>query len=212
MSEKQSQTESDLQATPNPFNLESLRAPQNFQQTGGVKKTTLNVRASSRPPKDKFIRVHPFDATHGHEDWCFNVIVFSHQFEEEISAENFIVPSGSDVYDALLERLKPALIVCGITPVGQKFLWELTLPTPGNNRRANQWHETRITCAKKAVDGWLRPEADTHAGGYNYAEPIATIPDPDWGNESFQTLFEVAYRDRIIDSLDHAIVKEFLGG
>ena len=51
-----------------------------------------------------------------------------------------------------------------------------------------------------------------HAGGYNYVEPKATIPDPDWGSESFHSLFEVAYRDRIIDSLAHPVAKEFLGG
>ena len=211
MAESSKQTP-DLAATPDPFNLDALRAPPNFQQTGGVKKTTLNVNASSRPPKDKFIRVHPFDATHGQEDWCLNVVVFGHQFEDEISAENFIVPSGSDVYDALFEKLRPALIICGITTSAAKFLWELKLPSPGNNRRANQWHETRLVCARKAMDGWLRPEADMHAGGYNYAEPIATIPDPDWGNDSFQTMFQIAYRERIIDSLDHPVAKEVLGG
>jgi hypothetical protein len=114
------------------------------------------------------------------------VILFGHQFETEISAENFIVPAGSDVYAALLERLKPALIVCGVTVAGSKFLWELSLPTPGNNRRSNQWHETRLVCAKRAVSGWIRIEADTDAGGYNYIEPLSTYPDPDWGDESFQ--------------------------
>ena len=198
-------------AAPDPFNLDSLRAPQDFQQTGGVKKTTLNVRASSRPPKDKFIRVHPFDFSHGSEEWCLNVIVFAHQPEGELTHENFIVPSGSDAYGALLDRLRPTLIVCGITASQSRFLWELTLPASGSNRRTNQWHETRLACAKKAVDTWIRLEADTDAGGYNFVEPLTTIPDPDWGKETFRQLFVIAYRDRIVDSVDHPVVKEFLG-
>ena len=205
-------TEADLEPAPNPFDLDSLRAPQNFAQTGGVKKTTLNVRASKRPPKDKFIRVHPFDPAFGQEDWCINVLVYEHTPEGEISGENFIVVAGTDPYNHLLERLRPAMVVCGITPIGNKFLWELILPTPQGNRRANQWHETRLACAKKAIDGWVRLEADTDAGGYNYVEPLAALPEPDWGAENFNTMFEIAYRDRIIRSMDHCVVKEFLGG
>jgi hypothetical protein len=197
---------------PDPFNLDALRAPQDFQQTGGVRKTTLNVRASARPPKDKFIRVHPFVQTYGQEDWCLNVVLFNHQYDDEIFAENFIVPAGSDAFKELYQKLKSGLIVCGITAAGSKFLWELTLPTPGNNRRANQWHETRLACAKRAVDSWIRPEADVPAGGYNYVEPLGTLPDPEWGGETFETLVRVAYHDRIISTVEHPVVREFLGG
>ena len=195
-----------------PFNLEALRAPQNFQQTGGVQKTTLSVLASSRPPKNKFLRVHPFDDTHGQEKWCANVLVFSHQFEDDIGPENFIVPSTAEPYEALLDKLALVLIVCGMTRLGAKFLWELKLPTAGNNRRANHWHETRLTCARKATEAWVRPEADMHGGGYNFCVPLAQIEEPDWGQDSFPTLFEIAYRDRIIDSLEHPVCKEYLGG
>lgn len=197
------------ESPPDPFDLDALRAPPDFQQTGGVKKTTLNIRAGSRPPKDKFIRVHPFDTERG--EWCLNVLAFPHQAEGEIGAENFVVPATSEVYEALFDRLRSVLIVCGVTRAGAKFLWELSLPSPNNNRRANQWHETRLTCARKAVETWIRLEADLDSGGYNYAEPLANLPEPDWGTDSFRTLIEIAYRDRIVMSLDHPVVKEYQG-
>ena len=133
-------------------------------------------------------------------------------FEGDLTPENFIVPAGCSAFDLLHEKLRSALIVAGVTVGKSRFLWELMLPSPGGNRRTNQWAETRLKCAQVAQSEWVRTESDTDSGGYNYVSPIATIPDPDWDGVDFQELVRTAYADRIIQNEDHEVVKEYLGG
>lgn len=199
------------QDDPSPFDLSRCRAPQDFATSGGTRKTKLCVAGTNRPPKDRFIRTHPFEMTHGHEEWCLHVLFFQYAEEGQIGTENYLVISGTDAYSELYERLRPGLIVLGVTNSGSEFLWELVLPTAAAERRARQWHETRLQCAMKAQETWLRPKADMTAGGYLYEEPLAKLPDPQWSGVSFETLFQLAYRDRIIESSEHAVVKEYLG-
>jgi hypothetical protein len=39
----------------------------------------------------------------------------------------------------------------------------------------------------------------------------ATIPDPVWPELSFQELLRIAFRDRLVDRLDHAVIKRLRG-
>ena len=127
--------------------------------------------------------------------------------------ENFIVLPGTSAHAQLQSKLRPALIVLGMDHHGKTFLWELGLPTPGSNARANQWHLTRMQCAKVAVDSWIRPQADMSAGGYNYEEPLASISvEIDWGPASFKDRILIAYKDRMISDADHPVVKDYVGG
>lgn len=206
-----SDKERKIEQGPNPFDLNSIRAPQDFMVSGGIKQTTLKVAAGTRPPKDKFFRVHEFSPEYGNEEWCINATIFEHTFEGEISAESFIVLPGSEPFEKLQEKLKPVLIVFCVTLKGAKFFWELKLPTDSANRNSNSWAETRLVIAKKAQTQWVRPRADMSAGGYQMETPIAHYPDPDWDGDDFQELFKVAYRERMIRDMDHAAVKEQLG-
>jgi hypothetical protein len=39
----------------------------------------------------------------------------------------------------------------------------------------------------------------------------ADLPDPKWPDVSFKKLLEIAFRDRLIRSLDHAVIKKLQG-
>ena len=169
------------------------------------------IRAGTRPPRDQFIRVHPFESQHGKEEWCLNVLLFEFQFDGALSPESFLVPHGTDVYNELSSKLKPALIVLGITRGDSRFLWELKMPDPGSARRSNAWAETRLECAIAATQKWLKPVADIESGCYHYDAPEADLADPDFGSETFERLVELAYAQRIINTLDHEVVREFKG-
>ena len=42
-------------------------------------------------------------------------------------------------------------------------------------------------------------------------EAADTIPDPEWPTLSFQELLRIAFRDRLIDRLDHPVIKRLRG-
>ncbi len=147
-------------------------------------------------------------------EWCMKILLFEYQFERDMSPETFLVRPDSEPYRQLLEKLRSALVVVGVTRGGSKFLWELKLPTPSGSRGSERWSETRLTVAKAAQTTWLKPVADMTDGGYHYDQPLdpSAFPDPDWSNVEFGDLIRIAYKDRIIDSMDHPAVVEHRGG
>jgi hypothetical protein len=48
-------------------------------------------------------------------------------------------------------------------------------------------------------------------GAYQAYEAIADLGDPKWPVEPWATVVKVALRDRMIDSEDHAVIRELLG-
>ncbi len=204
---------SESPASPDPFDLDAMRAPEDFTKSGAVKRTQLKVRATPKPPRDKFLRVHSFDDTHGTEDWCLHITLFECLFEGDLSPETFLVIPNSEPYEVLFEKLKPALVVVGALRGGSKFLWELKLPTPNGNRNANGWAVTRLQIAEPAQTEWVKPIADMDAGGYQKETPADPdlFADPDWTGCEFFEMLRVAYAEKIIDSLDHPAVREHRG-
>ena len=50
-------------------------------------------------------------------------------------------------------------------------------------------------------------------GGYEVFEALSNLSDPEWPDDgiNFNRLVEIAFRGRIIDSIDHPIVKKLRG-
>lgn len=58
---------------------------------------------------------------------------------------------------------------------------------------------------------WVRVKANHSLGAYEKWEGASTIPDPEWPELPFQELLRIGFRDRLIDRLDHAVVKRLRG-
>jgi hypothetical protein len=58
---------------------------------------------------------------------------------------------------------------------------------------------------------WLRIKANMSLGAYEMTVAAREMADPVWPDLSFQELVRIAYRDRIITSLDYAVVKRLRG-
>ena len=44
------------------------------------------------------------------------------------------------------------------------------------------------------------------------SRPKGNIPDPIWPELSFDAIYRIAFKDRVIRSLDHPVVKRLRGG
>jgi len=199
--------------SPDPHDLDTLWAPVPLVQT---RTQILTIRASTRPPKDKFIRVLPFEMgetgdVHGYVN-CRPVYLFGYQFEGDLSEKTFYVRPNTEVAAMLTERdrLKNAILVLGVARHGSHFVWELKLPN-GSNESGDKWAQSRIDIAKTAETKWIKPVAKMSAGGYDYDEPIAQYDDPDWSLIAFDEMIKAACNDRVIESSDHEAVVEALG-
>jgi hypothetical protein len=58
---------------------------------------------------------------------------------------------------------------------------------------------------------WIRLKANIALGAYEIHVAESEMADPVWPDLSFTELLRIAYRDRMITSLDHPVVKRLRG-
>ena len=70
-------------------------------------------------------------------------------------------------------------------------LWPI--PLPGADGRENEWHRSARIAAGKAMEQWVRLEADRALGGYKVFAASGQIEDPTWPKETLGELLKVAF-------------------
>ena len=88
-------------------------------------------------------------------------------------------------------------------------IWPVRLPSPDG--RVNMWHRSAAEHAEVAMTKWIRIKPNMSLGAYDRFETTVVIPDPEWPDLPFNEILRIAFRDRVITSLDHIVVKQLLG-
>lgn len=179
-----------------PFDLASLRLSHDFVETAGVQKliTTVPVR---KPVKQDFVRVHSSPE--------YRADLAMIELKEE--REQYLVRP--EMFGELTGETTAVTVYTAVNRQGVVFLWPVALPSPDG--RPNEWHRSAREAAEMARGKWLRVRANMSLGAYEMTVATGAMADPTWPDLSFQELLRVAFRDRMIASLDHPIVKRLRG-
>ena len=92
---------------------------------------------------------------------------------------------------------------------GVLSIWPVRLPA--SDGRINEWHRSAAEAAELAIARWIRVKANMALGAYEIFEAASTIADPKWPDLTFQEIIRIAFRDRLVDRLDHAVIKRLRG-
>lgn len=178
------------------LDLTRLRLPQNFAAQTGVKKllTTVPVR---KPDRSVFVRVRPDPS------FRFQANVL----EQEGGRESYIVTP--DVADVLGSLVAAKELYTAIDRQGTVFLWPVKLPPP--DRAEIEWTRSAREAAAKAMGSWIRVQANMSLGAYEIFEASGQLPDPAWPDVSFTQLMNLAFRGKVIDAIDHPVVRKLQG-
>ena len=156
--------------------------------------TTVPVR---KPSKQAFVRVHPDE---GFAD-CFMLL--------QLEGENEVWAVPPDMQDALALECKAVRLYTSIDSSGNVFLWPIPMPDP---LHPNQWHVSHHETAQTARSKWLRMRTNRVLGAYIWDVAKGSLPEPKWPEGmTYDDLLNKAFAGRIIDSLDHEIVKRLRG-
>jgi hypothetical protein len=183
--------------TPDPFtDLSQIRLDQSFADTCGVKKllTTIPVR---KPLAQDFVRVHPDPEYRGN----FPII--------DLKSEREIYVVTKQMAAALVGECVPAVLYTAINRQGVVFIWPVRLP--GHDGKTSTWHQSAQEAAERAMNGWVRVKANMALGAYDIFEAEAFLQKPEWPDMPFNELLRIAFRDRLVDRIDHQVVKRFRG-
>ena len=88
----------------------------------------------------------------------------------------------------------------------------LACPAPERGRPAQclDGHGTRGD-ARSAEENWIRLMPDMGLGAYRIYQAEGQLSDPIWPDKPFEELLEIAFKDRVIDSPDHPVVRRLRG-
>jgi hypothetical protein len=179
----------------NPLDLANLRVSQNFAEETPVKKLLTTVRVGKPGPQD-FIRVHPSPA--------YRALVAILELKDD--REVYIVAGSIAEEPQVKAECYAATLFTCITRTGTLFLWPVRVPA--SSGKANDWHVSAAMAADHGTRGWIRVKANMSSRSYDIFAAETKIPDPEWPAFTFQELINAAFRDRLINHLDHPVLKQ----
>jgi hypothetical protein len=181
---------------PDPFDPANLRLdPALYSEGIAVKKlvTTVPVR---KPGKQEFVRVHPN-----------NLLSPAALIEVKDDRECFlVVPS---LAPELTSEYSFVALYQGQTRQQVNFLWPVKLP--GSDGRINHWHSSMAEAVERAKTRWIRIAANMSLGAYEMAEAQGNLSDPEWPDLSISELLRIAFKGRLVDTIDHPILRKLRG-
>jgi hypothetical protein len=176
---------------------EVLRIDQSFLNVGAAKKllTTVPVR---KPNKQDFVRVNP--------DPAYRLTVGLIELKD--NRETYLIlPAVSQE----LSESEFFLATLYLTINRQKVLSVWPVKLPAADGRSNEWHASASAAAERAMDKWIRLAANMSLGAYEISEAIADYGQPEWPNLTFMEILKIAFKNRLIDSPDHAVIQQLRG-
>jgi hypothetical protein len=179
--------------TANPFRPENLRLDQSSLHAPAAKKllTTVPVR---KPNKQDFVRVHPTDME--------NVALLDFERETYI-LDPKVLPELSDT------EYYTATLHVAVNRQKVVFLWPVKLPGP--DAKQMEWHVSAAEAAQRAMSSWTRMAANMDLGAYEIYEATGILSEPIWPEQSFWDLVKIAFRNRLIQDMEHPVIQKLRG-
>jgi len=183
-------------SAPDPFDPANLRLSQAFTETVGVKKLLTTVPVRKPGPQD-FVRVHP------NPEYRDNFPII----ELKDDREEYIVTTG--LVPELVGEFVTKTLYLAINRQGTVFFWPVRLPST-DGKDMNWWRSGREAAAL-AMAGWVRVKPNMNLGAYDIFQAPAGLSEPEWPELDFWALIKIAFRDHLVDRIDHPVIKRLRG-
>jgi hypothetical protein len=177
--------------------LSVLRLDQSFAETAGVKKllTTVPVR---KPNKQEWVRVHPAPE--------YREVLAVIELRDD--RETYLVLP--HIARELPGEFVSVVLYTAINRQDVVFLWPVKLPGPDGKQL--EWHRSAAEAAELAMAQWVRVKANMALGAYEISVTESKINDPQWNDlPSFHELVRIAFRNYLVSSFDHPVIKRLRG-
>jgi hypothetical protein len=185
-------------SAPDPFDLNRLRLSTHLNAAVGVKKLLTSVPVK-KPSKEWFVRVHA--------DPSFHIQTYVVELKED--SEVYLVDPG--LWNGLVyeSTFGPRALFTAQSKQGDTFIWPIRLPGPDG--RLDDWNRSALEAAQVAMKKWVRVQSNRSLGAYEIYEAAAPWGEPEWPDLQFKDLLKIAFKDRLIDSADHPVLKRLRG-
>jgi len=186
-----------VEAPPDPFDPARFRLSQHNLAAGSIKKQ-LTIIPVRKPSKEQFVRCHP--------DQAFRIETLVLELKED--REIYLIePSLWAALDGE-STVSPRLLITSQTKQGTIFLWPIRLPGPDG--RLDDWNRSAMEAATLATASWVRVQSNMGLGAYD-AFKAAIGDEPEWELPSFSEVLKIAFKDKIINDINHPVLRRLRG-
>ena len=177
-----------------PIDFSEFTISQNFgAQLKVIKRlTTVPVR---KPKNTQWFRVHP-----SHKQ---DMLLLKYG---DIGDDYYLV--SKSLADQLADFVWSFKLVVGVDRQGIVFVWPLRL---SEEERAMKWHHTAMEAASHAEVQWTRIQANMGLGAYDIHTAEGITDEPKWPELSMNEIFDIAFKQKVIKSLDDFVPRQLLG-
>jgi hypothetical protein len=176
------------------LDLEGLRLSQNFGLAAKVKKVVAVVPIR-KPSPQEFFRVHP-----GSDHRALVAMI-------ELKDDRAIYVVKPELVADIVREVTVRLLVLAINTAGVVFLWPLRQPR--EDGRFDDWGSSAIAAAENAEQQWTRMTSTT--GSYQVEVAQGNLAEPKWPDLTFAETVKIAFKGKVIDSLDHPVLRRLRG-
>jgi hypothetical protein len=177
------------------FDLDSLRVRVDYSQQLVVK-DILAPPPIRKPKKKEFFRTHP--------DYEFAAVLITATDTDE----EFYVIDPSLHRELADEAIVRVLIPC-INRENVVFL--CPIGTADEEGRLNSWHASAYEVCQTGKQHWVRRKSNRSAGVYTSQIAVSDLGGPSWPTMDGEEIVRKAFYGRIINDLDHPIVRKLRG-
>ncbi len=183
-------------AAEDPFDLAKIRVSQDFVEHAGVKKEITNAPVR-KPHRQEWVRVRPG------EEHRVPVLLLESKEDKVLYLVDPVL--GSE----LAGETAAYTLLTTINRQGVLSLWPIRLPKPDG--RHDQWSLSAMEAADMATRGWVKVASNMSLGAYEIFRPLGEMSEPVWPDVPFGKLLQIAFRDRLINSMDHPFIRRLRG-
>ncbi len=180
-----------------PFSPQNLALAQNFGALTETRRLLTSVPVC-KPKRESWVRT-----SSSKEHWIVGSIL-------ELKDQNEYYWVTPEFREALVGEpcLKYMRLILSVDRQGNPFFWAIGVPDTSG--RSQPWIDSMNQAATQALKKWVR--VAWSAATRNYEVHIAEIAhEPTWPNEPISELLKIAFRDRIVSSMEHPVIKSLRG-
>lgn len=171
---------------------------QRMDASGPVAEKVLIRLKINKPHREEFVRCHPG-----------NEYRMACGIYEPIDGERIYLIA-PDIAHLFGKSVKHVSLRLGINRQGKVFLWPV--PLPPEEGRENQYNQTHREIAEIAEESWIKMQADTDGGFYDYYLALGNLSDPVWPETPFDELLEIAFGSSgVIEDPNHPVLRQLEG-
>jgi len=178
------------------IDLGKLAKPQDF---AGMVEVTMTHLKVGKPKSEMFFRVHP--------DLYVDLTVYERELD--MDTETYLIHG--DVYMQVLDEsgFRQKRYYFYQTKSGGLGLWGISLPDESG--KLNSWAQSGHIIAEAGREKWVRAKSDRANGAYILVAAKIDMGEPEWPDYTLEKLLDLAFKDRIIASYDHDIIRSLRG-